>query len=300
MAMLGAANLHGARWVRPRRAGTRRTASLGVALVAVAVALLLMKLLGGGPLPESPTQHFYIVSAASLLAALVAGILAFTTIQIGLYRVLLVCLGFTTMGGIFAVHGLLTPGVVIPDRLEASAYQVVAMSAHFSLAVPAIFFAAGFAPGIAWLEKRLPFWPAGWLVVLTVVSITVYGAVALLNMQLLSGSALTSASFAAVLTVLTIVLLLFSALQQGRIYLTTGLQSQADLVFAFVLLAEAAAAMAMFEIWAVGWWFYHLLMLAAVCFALRALVIERLHRDSFKVSVEAALELGFEIPDSPG
>jgi hypothetical protein len=98
----------------------------------------------GRPLPEWSIQHFYIVSAASLLAAAVAAILAVTTAQIGLYRVLLICLGFTSMGGIFAVHGLLTPGVIVPDHLEASAYRVVGMSAFFSLAVPTLFFAASF------------------------------------------------------------------------------------------------------------------------------------------------------------
>ena len=300
LAMLGALRLPAARWTRPQQARSRRTTFLASILGFVAAAIFAMKAFDAGPLPESPIQHFYVVSAASLLAALVAAILAVTTVQIGLYRVLLLCLGFTTMGGIFAVHGLLTPGVVVPDHLEASAYKVIAMSAHFSLAVPAIFFAASFAPGMAWLERRLPFWPAGWLVVLTVVCLAVYGLVALLDMNLLSSSALTSSAFSTGLTAGTIGLLLFSAFQQARLYRTTGLESQADLIFAFVMLAEAAAAMSIFGIWAVGWWFYHLLMLTAVCFALRALVVERLHRDSFKVSVEAALELGYEIPSSPG
>lgn len=43
-------------------------------------------------------------------------------------------------------------------------------------------------------------------------------------------------------------------------------------------------------------WFYHLLILTAVCFALRSLVIARLEGKSFKGSVEATLELGSEIP----
>jgi hypothetical protein len=87
------------------------------------LTIAALKLFADQPLPEWSIQHFYIVSAASLLAAAVAAILAVTTAQIGLYRVLLICLGFTSMGAIFAVHGLLTPGVIVPERLEDSAYE---------------------------------------------------------------------------------------------------------------------------------------------------------------------------------
>lgn len=270
---------------------------LGSTLVLVPATIFLLKALNPAALPEWPVQHFYIVSAASLLAAAVAAILAVTTVQIGLYRVLLLCLGFTSMGGIFAVHGLLTPGVVIPEHLEDIAYRVIGMSAYFSIAVPAVFFAASFAPGLPWLEERLPFWPAGWLVLLTVVALVTYGAVAFIKTTFLSMSFLANPPFSYVLVFGTIALLAFSAFQQGRMYLTTGLTSQADLIFAFVLLAYAAASMALFDIWTLGWWFYHLLMLTAVCFALRALVAERIQATSFKAAVEATLELGHEIPN---
>ena len=266
------------------------------ALTAVPVTIVLLKLFADQPLPEWSAQHFYIVSGASLLAALVAAILAVTTAQIGLYRVLLICLGFASMGGIFAVHGLLTPGVIVPERLEDSAYKVIGISAFFSLAVPALFFAAGFMPGMAWLEKWLPFWPAGWLLVLTFVAVAVYGAIAVLKTDLLSTSPLSSPPYSTVLVIGSIALLFFSAFRQASLYRTTGVPGQADLTLAFVLLADAAACMALFAIWTVGWWFYHLLMLTAVCLALRALLLERLRGESFKAAVEGVLELGSEIP----
>jgi hypothetical protein len=286
----------GAEWTGLRHARRVRPLLIVVGLALVPVTIVLLKLFVDRPLPEWSTQHFYIVSAASLLAALVAAILAFTTAQIGLYRVLLICLGFSSMGGIFAIHGLLTPGVIVPDRLEDSAYRVVGMSAFFSLAVPALFFAASFSPGMAWLEKRLPFWPAGWIIVLTLVVVAAYGAIAFLNLNLLSASSLASPPYSTVLVISAIALLFFAAFRQAALYRTAGLTSQADLTFAFVLLADAAACMALFSIWTVGWWFYHLLMLTATCFALRALLMERLRGESFKSAVEGVLELGSEIP----
>jgi hypothetical protein len=191
---------------------------------------------------------------------------------------------------------LLTPGVIVPDASEDSAYKVVGMSAFFSLAIPGLFFAASFAPGISWLEKRLPFWPVGWFIFLSVVAIAGYGAVAFTNLNLLSTSTLSQPPYSTVLILGSILLLFFAAFRQAARYRTTGLVSQADLVFAFILLADAAACMGLFAVWTPGWWFYHLLMLSAVCFALRALLVERLLGSSFKATVEGVLELGAEIP----
>jgi HD-GYP domain-containing protein (c-di-GMP phosphodiesterase class II) len=63
------------------------------------------------------------------------------------------------------------------------------------------------------------------------------------------------------------------------------------LIVAFVLLAEAAAAMVLFPVWSWGWWYYHLLMLAAVALAVRALLVERARGRSLRSTVEAALQL---------
>ena len=64
---------------------------------------------GGGGLLVVPYQHFYIVSAVSMVAAIIAAALAIATVQLGLYRVLFLCLGFMSLCAIFAVHGLTTP-----------------------------------------------------------------------------------------------------------------------------------------------------------------------------------------------
>lgn len=243
----------------------------------------------GGPIIDIPVQHFYIVSAISLLAAVVAGALALTTIQIGLYRVLFLCLGFMSMGAIFAVHGLTTPGIVVPKLF----FSAVAISAFLSLAVPAVFFALSYAPGVSWVERRLPFWPAGWIVALVVLGLAAYGAIALKTWILseLPLSHLSRPPYSTTLAVGSIVLFFFAALRQARIFRVTRLSSQANLIVAFVLLADAAAAMVLFPVWSWGWWYYHLLMLGAVGLAFQALLVERAHGKSFRSIVEAALEL---------
>ena len=244
----------------------------------------------GGPLIIIPIQHFYIVSAVALLAAAVAGILALTTIQIGLYRVLFLCLGFMSMGAIFAVHGLGTPGILVPKQFTSA----VAISAYLSLAVPAVLFAVSYAPGMSWLERRLPFWPAGWLVALVAVALAAYGAIAL-NTWILAPLPLAKPPYSTVLAIGSIVLFFLAALRQARSYRVTRLASQASLIVAFVLLADAAAAMVLFKVWTWGWWYYHVLMLAATTLAVRAILVERARGKSFRSIVEAALELGISV-----
>jgi HD-GYP domain-containing protein (c-di-GMP phosphodiesterase class II) len=259
--------------------------------ILVTASFVPLAAAAGGPLINVPYQHFYIVSAVSLLAALVAAALALTTVQIGLYRVLFLCLGFMSMGTIFAVHGLTTPGILVPNLFKVFAGSAVATSAYLSLAVPAVFFAATYAPGMSWLERRLPFWPAGWLVLFVVLGLIGYSAVAILNTWVIARLPLPLAPYSTCLAIASITLFSFAALRQARTYRTTRLGSQANLTLAFLLLADAVAAMVIFPVWTWGWWYYHLLMLAAVCLSVRALLTELAGGRSLRSVVEAALEL---------
>jgi HD-GYP domain-containing protein (c-di-GMP phosphodiesterase class II) len=261
-----------------------------VAFFAVPATFVPLALARGGDLIVVPYQHFYIVSAVSLIAALVAGVLAVTTIQIGLYRVLFLCLGYMSMGAIFAVHGLTTPGILVPNLFARFAGSAVAASAFLSLAVPAVFFAAGYAPGMGWLERRLPFWPAGWLVVFVTAGLVAYGAVAI-KTWILAELPLSVPPYSTALAIASILLFFVAALRQAQTYRRTRLETQGYLIVAFVLLAEAVAAMVLFPVWSWGWWYYHLLMLASVALAFRTLLVERARGRSFRSVVEAALEL---------
>ena len=245
----------------------------------------------GGPLLVVPIQHFYIVSAISLVAAIVAAALALATVQIGLYRVLFLCLGFMSMGAIFAVHGLTTPGILVPNLFREYSGSAVAISAYLSLAVPALFFTVSYMPGLSRLETRLPFWPAGWLVAFVVIGLGAYAGVAIYRTTLIAGLPLSEPPYSTALAILSIGLFFFAAMRQARGYRRARLASQAFLLAAFVLLADAAAAMVLFKVWTYGWWYYHLLMLAATALALYALIVERSRARSFRSVVETALEL---------
>ena len=249
----------------------------------------------GGGLLVVPYQHFYIVSAVSILAALLSLALAIATVQLGLYRILFMCLGFVSMGAIFAVHGLTTPGILVPNLFKFFAGSAVATSAYLSLAVPAGFFAASYMPGLSKLERQLPFWPAGWLVFFVVLALAGYAGIAIFNTWSIARWPLSQPPYSTGLALGSVCLFIFAALRQARAFRVARLASQASLIAAFVLLADAAAAMFLFHVWTFGWWYYHLLMLGAVCIALRALVLERAQGKSFRSVLEAALQLEISV-----
>jgi HD domain-containing protein len=250
---------------------------------------------GGGADIVVPYQHFYIVSAVSLVAVAIAAALAVATIQIGLYRVLFLSLGFMSLCAIFAVHGLTTPGILVPNLFKEYSGSAVAISAYLSLAIPATFFAVSYLPGLGRLERSLPFWPAGWLVLVVVLGLLAYAGIAIYNTSLIARLPLSEPPYSTALAILSIGLFFFAAMRQARAYRRARIASQAYLLASFVILADAAAAMVLFPVWTVGWWYYHLLMLAAVALALYALIVERSRAHSFRSVVETALELEVSI-----
>ena len=81
---------------------------------------------------NQPVPHFYIVSYTSLVALVVAG---FVLIGVGTGggRAMFAAMGFVAMSAFFFVHGISTPGVLIPGFNQA-----VGWSARLSLTSGAI------------------------------------------------------------------------------------------------------------------------------------------------------------------
>src|SRR5436309_5995011 len=245
-------------------------------------------------------EHFVITSNVSVVAALVAFLVARAALGVGHYRALLFALGLACMAAIFAVHGLATPGVLEQGEREAPAQLVLGVSAELALAVAAVFFAVRYTPLAGWLERRLR--PE----VLTVAVVALLGLYAFVGLGwpsefagiarwvLASGGAAAGyqpsaygygvpargdvtggagwVPFAIVAAVL--VLYGYCAFAQGRDFIRTGLPLQGALAVAYVLLAQAQVSQFLGPTWTPSWWEYHGLMLAAVVLALGALFLE--------------------------
>lgn len=238
----------------------------------------------------SPVEHFVITSNVAVLAFFAAVLVARAALQLRQYRTLLVALGFGSIGGIFAVHGLATPGVLLRGDPN-DALAVVALSAQLSILVPAVLFAIRYTGAVDRLERIVP---APALVAIVVGAIVAYAAVALAAPSVVGGvvwtmypklsggyggtagnNGLGTADVGLLIPgLITIGLFLFSAVRQGQEFIRSKLPLQGALVAAYLLLAQTQLSMTLGQIWTLSWWEYHGLMLTAVALALGALFIE--------------------------
>ena len=85
--------------------------------------------------------HFYVVSATALICAALGFAASVATLQIGSVRTLLVALSFLSMAGVFAVHGLATPGFLVSSANDEYGL-VVGFSARLAILLAAGFLAA--------------------------------------------------------------------------------------------------------------------------------------------------------------
>ena len=276
-----------------------RTAVPAAALASLLVpAGIFAGLLANPALDPSiivPGQHFAIVTVVSLLALGLAVLLAIAAVQIAQYRVLFLCLGFMAMGGIFAVHGIDTPGILMTGADAKYAGAVLGVSAYLSLFVPAALFAASYTPLTAAFERRLPFSPAGWLIVLLGTALAIYGALAIASTELIAELPFGIKPYSTVMGLTTLVLLLFSAWRQANSYLVARLPLQGILVISFILLAQAQVIMMLGQVWRLSWWEYHVLMLVAVGLAVWSLTAQRAKGQSLRSVMEATLELEVKV-----
>src|SRR5712692_9100404 len=80
---------------------------------------------------DSAVQHFAITTNVALIAASVSIVVSRQALDLKHWPSVLVALAFMCLAGIFAVHGLATPGVLLRGGLtESAAGSIVALSAQ--------------------------------------------------------------------------------------------------------------------------------------------------------------------------
>ena len=247
-----------------------------------------------------PVEHLIVTANVSIIALLVAILTARAALQVRHYPTLLIALGFMCMAGIFAVHGLSTPGVIQRGDKETAAGLVVGVSAQLALWTSALFFALRYTPAVGWLERKVA---PRTLLTLVLAGIGVYAVLGIGWPSLFEGLARfmlvsSGASYrydpsgygyggysapdifggAGVLPYLlvtsAVIFFGFAAIRQGADWLRTRLPLQGALSAAYVFLAQAQVSQFLGPAWTPSWWEYHVLMAIATFLALGALFLE--------------------------
>lgn len=265
----------------------------------VLIGLPLAAMLACGSFPalnhslEHPWFHFQIVSLVSLVA-FVLGITTFVLLEdVPDARAFFIPLGLGGIAGVFFLHGLATPDILVfpPPHSEhntavslfARPDLAVAWSAPVSLLIGACFF------GLAsreWSEiaiaklvskRRFVLGALAVLYVVYVVCAVTWPAPFEWGNQFLPVTRYALAVSAGALYVL-------AAWKFWKRYRASQQSLDAALAFAAVLLAEALIPLVLMPLWSAGWWLYHILMLVAFCVALGAVLREYERKRHFELS----------------
>lgn len=238
--------------------------------------------------------HFQIVTFVTL----VAFVLGVTTIAllraVQDARAFFIPLGLGAMAGIFFVHGLATPNVLVfPSEHAAHAQLVsvfarpdlaVAWSAPLSLVVGAIFFALA-----SWnWTPRAQQWFLTWrrlmlaLLTLTLLAYLVTAIAFPLPFEWLNQFNPAARYAVAIIAAL---LYLGAAFRFGSAYRQRRERLDGALTLAAVYLATALAPLLLLPLWSAGWWSYHVLMLLAFVIALGAVLSEYERAQHFQLGL---------------
>ncbi|HEY8490421.1 MAG TPA: HD-GYP domain-containing protein [Dehalococcoidia bacterium] len=202
-----------------------------------------------------PTEHFYIVSAASLLALALAILVGAASVASRQPRVFCTAAAFLAVAGIFAVHGLTTPGVLVHHP-----YHALTVSPRLSLLVGGLLFALGTVEpperAARFIERH-----HGALMAAVAGLVLLYLCGNLLHEHLLDwipvgdpavdyGTALAAGAA-----------LLFAAWRHYQVFSISRLPVAAAFSVGLVLLAESLVSMTFGPVYRLSWWEYHVLML---------------------------------------
>lgn len=219
---------------------------------------------------RAPLFHFYIVTFTSFAATVVSFLLVAILGPLAQARHLLAAVAFALMGTLFVVHGLATPGALIPASHPA--VPAIGWAAWLTLFVGGVVFAlAGVGRRNAAERFSLP--PvvvALAVVVLLFISVVVAVPQWLRVVESSAGPWHRRLLFLSSLGVWITAAYYFRKQWQG-----SGNAIDRSLAMVATLLAQATVSMHLFPVWRLSWWLYHALLLAG--FLLTAFVLFKAH-----------------------
>lgn len=249
----------------------------GMTLAALATPLLLFLTLLAAPswdrLLMAPKFHFYVVSFTALAAAVACGVIIASAQTLRETRLLFLGMAFFVIAGVFAVHGLTTPGIVVDQyyvSLSFSAWLSAALGCSL-VAMSVVRLPRSFERIV---EKHgvLVFAVTGTIVTSYILLSLTPATESWLDWIPIDNRALQfGVGFAG------LALVGFAAWRYNQAYQFARLPSQVAMVIALALLFEVQVMLIWGRTWHLSWWVYHALYLAAfgVLFAGWALEVKR-------------------------
>jgi putative nucleotidyltransferase with HDIG domain len=227
-----------------------------VLLLGLSLPLAYVLLEYGGVMVMPPLWvHFYGVGVSALAAAALAAVLMSIGARRGDARTVLVGGGFTIMAVILAVHGLVTPGVLVGNN------GVISLTGGATLPVGAAVLALSGVPRLN-ARRSIPFLLG--LVAVIVAAIVVVSVVGVLVPSLVPSVPAARSPAAWALLAVGLLLLGALAIRAARTFLLTRRTADLVVVFGLVLLASALIGALTLTFMDLGWWLGHVFEFAGI------------------------------------
>jgi HD-GYP domain-containing protein (c-di-GMP phosphodiesterase class II) len=224
--------------------------------------------------------HFWSVGVTALAAAVACAIVVGSARSLRETRLLFLALAFISIGGIFSVHGLLTPGVVVHEF-----HAALAVSSWASVIAGSTFVALSAMTMPESLERAVRR-AGGAIFAWACVAIAVYVGVSFAYGSWLDWAPTDEREVQYAVAIATTGLFGFGAVRYWQAYQFARLPSQGAMVVALVLLAQVPAILLWGEVWYTSWWMYHVVYGLAFCVLFAGWAIEVQRAGSLKVIAE--------------
>lgn len=222
-------------------------------LLAFLIFWLLYTAPSSDPVLAAPQAHFWIVSLTSLFAVALAVVVGTAGARARDSRIVYLAAGFASMAGLFALHGLSTPGMILgPNSVTPLASQL-ALIAFAASMVAAAYLRPVEARGP--LLRLLAAW-VGSIVVLAVVLMLAPGLARFVPVHL------DPLQNGVALLVVLMLLLAGGRFLEGYRLSRSSIHLVMLHVVGWVIVSQVI--MTLGETFRVSWWLYHLLLLLAV------------------------------------
>ncbi len=232
-------------------------------LTGLGIAVLLSPLAAFGVLRAAPqldpklmafSFHFYVVGFTALAAALACAVVMASARTLSNTRLVFLGLAFFSIAGVFAVHGLNTPGFIADEY-----YSSVGVSAWLSAFAGSAFVAlsvVGLPHRIDHLIERngKAIFACAVLAVLAYIALSVKSEPTEHWLDWVPVDN-RNAQFGVGLTALALVG--FAVWRYYQAYLFARLPSQLAMIATLVILLEVQVIIVWGQVWHLSWWFYH-------------------------------------------
>ena len=205
-----------------------------------------------------PLLHVYVVTFTAFSATIVSFLLIAALGSVAQPRHLLAAVAFAVMGAMFSVHGLTTPGAIIPSSHPA--VPAVSWSAWLTLFSGGVIFAIAGMDRLRGVRRKflLRFFIAAAIAVMMYISVVVTVP------QWLGAIEASAAPWhRRMLFLFSFLVWLLAAVQLFRTWRETHDRIDGTLALVAGLLAQATISMHLFPLWNFSWWFYHFLLLGS-------------------------------------